>query len=195
MTRQQIARLVLILIIAVTISVGLGKVGRAAWVDRSTPAVATMCVLLMLFAVAVVVWAASVPVGGDARPWAVLVREAETTTVMGTVGPVWPDGSAAALPTDPATEPILFTHEPMFRVYDDGQGLAGAADNQDAWTLRGGDSSEFTIHSERWFGGVITEVDDETMIVRASDGTEVTIGRHRGGIPVSELLKREGGQP
>ena len=167
MTRQQAARLTLILIIAVTISVGLGKVGRAAWVDRSTPAVATMCVLLMLFAVAVVVWAASVPVGGDARPWAVLVREAETTTVMGAVGPVWPDGSRAALPPDIVTEPILFTHAPMFRINDD----------------------------ERWFGGVITDADNATLTLRAGDGTEVTIGRHRGGIPVGELLQREGGQP
>lgn len=152
MTRHQTARLVLILVIAVTVAIGLGKIGRAAWVDRSTPAVATMCVLLGLFAVAVVVWAASLPVGADNRPWAVLVREAETTTVMGAVGPVWPDGSRAALPTDPATEPILFTHDPLFRVYDD---------------------------DERWFG----------------DSTEVTIGRHRGGIPVVELLQREGGQP
>lgn len=167
MSRHQTARLVLILVIAVTVAVGLGKIGRAAWVEGSTPAVATMCVLLGLFAVAVVVWAASLPVDVDARPWAVLVREAETTTVMGAVGPVWPDGSRAALPPDLMTEPILFTHEPMFRVHDD----------------------------ERWIGGAITDTNDDTLTLRAVDGTEVTIGRHRGGIPVGELLQREGGQP
>lgn len=172
MTRQQAARLVLILVIAVTISVGLGKVGRAAWVDRSTPAVATMCVLLGLFAVAMVVWAASVPVDATAQPWAVRMADLETTAVMGTVSALWPGGEPVTEHADAAvsddTEPILFTHEfdPVSRAHVDG-----------------------------WFGGVVTAADEHTMTVTASDGTEIRIGRHRGGTPVSELLRREGGQP
>lgn len=181
MTRHQIARLVLILVIAVTISIGLGTIGRAAWVDHSTPAVATMCVLLGLFAVAVVVWAASMPVDASAQPWAVRMADLETTAVLGAVGPTWPGGE----PVSDDTEPILFTHEfdPVSRATAD-----------EYWTRCVG-GHDLVVRTGQWFGGAVTAADEHTMTVTASDGTEAVIGRHRGGIPVSELLRREGGRP
>lgn len=193
MTRHQIARLVLILVIAVTISIGLGTIGRAAWVDHSTPAVATMCVLLGLFAVAVVVWAASMPVDASAQPWAVRMADLETTAILGAVGPTWPGGE----PVSDDTEPILFTHEfdPVSRAHVDEYWTRCVDElvSGHGQVVRTPSGLEVAVRTGLRFGGVVTAADEHTMAVTASDDTEVRIGRHRGGTPVSELLQREGG--
>ena len=130
MNRHQVARLALAGVITVTVLLGLGTVGRLAYVDRQPAAVATMAVLLALFAVAVVVWAMSSPAAGESA--------AEVTTQLGTVGAEhWPNGdivgAVASLQAFVAgdgrliehgevTEPRLFTHEfePASRLTDDG---------------------------------------------------------------------------
>jgi len=185
-SRHHAARLVLLLTIAVTVAFGLGRIGRAAWIDGSTPAVATMCVLLALFAVAVVVWAASLPVDADARPrWrhieaaqgefvvsaestrqhARLLRAIEITAEMGSVGPVWPTVDEDTC----ATEPILFTHEFRPSLAEFFEGTPG-----------------------HHVGGVITAANDGSYTLTTTDGHEVRIGRHRAGTPAAELLRREG---
>lgn len=117
MSRHAVARLLLTAVIAVTLLVGLGTVGRAAYTAHQPAAVATMAVLIGLFAVAVVVWA-------HAEPTARVTESAATdeTAVFGTVGLVWPGGEPAAADAVDVwpgtewwhaadTEPILFTHE------------------------------------------------------------------------------------
>jgi len=113
-SRHVAARLLLAGVVVVTLLLGLGTVGQAAYTERRPAAVATMAVLIGLFAVAVVVWAHAEPVSRPPEP--------DVTAVFGAVGLVWPDGSPAAADAVDVwpgtewwhtadTEPILFTHE------------------------------------------------------------------------------------
>lgn len=115
MSRHAAARLLLTAVITVTLLLGLSKVGHAAYVEHQPAAVATMAILIGLFAVAVVVW-------GCAEPSAAAMPLSDETAVFGTVGLVWPGGEPAAADAVDVwpgtewwhtadTEPILFTHE------------------------------------------------------------------------------------
>jgi hypothetical protein len=134
LTRPATARLGLAAVVAVTLLLGLGSVGRKAWFEHSAPAVVTMAVMLGLFAVAAVLWGRSLPVETATLQTARFVVTglppealAELTTRLPAVGAVWPDGTPAADTTDAltsfvagdsaliaageVTEPRLFTHE------------------------------------------------------------------------------------
>jgi hypothetical protein len=139
LSRPVVARIGLIVVAAVTLLLGLGTVGRKAWFENSAPAVATMAVLLGLFAIAAVIWGRSLPVPGATLQTAEFTVTglppadlAELTTRMAAVGAVWPGadltagwpvadeadalnafvaGDGALIAAGEVTEPLLFTHE------------------------------------------------------------------------------------
>jgi hypothetical protein len=95
LSRPVVARIGLIVVAAVTLLLGLGTVGRKAWFENSAPAVATMAVLLGLFAIAAVIWGRSLPVPGATLQTAEFTVTglppadlAELTTRMAAVGAV-----------------------------------------------------------------------------------------------------------
>jgi hypothetical protein len=136
MSRRTAARLGLAATVAVTLLLGLSAVGRKAWFEHSAPAIATMAIVLGLFAVTAVIWGRSLPGSTATLQTAEFVITglppadlAELTTRMAAVGAVWPGGDpaegwpaadalnafvagdGALITAGEMTTPLLYTHE------------------------------------------------------------------------------------
>jgi hypothetical protein len=136
MSRRTAARLGLAATIVVTLLLGLSAVGRKAWFEHSAPAIATMAIVLGLFAVTAVIWGRSLPVSTAAQTSSFaatgLLPDTELTTRMAAVGAVWPGsspadgwpladaadalnafvaGDGALITAGEMTTPLLYTHE------------------------------------------------------------------------------------